>query len=51
MEKYLAGFDIGGTKCAVILGKSVADSAPQIIAKERFATNDHPEPAECLLYM
>lgn len=37
----LAGIDIGGTKCAVCLGETGADSV-QVIAKRRFATRTSP---------
>ncbi len=37
----LAGLDIGGTKCAVSLGR-LADEGIDIIAKRRFATPDTP---------
>ena len=38
---YTLGIDIGGTKCAVILGKdAVSENAEDtIIAKKKFATN------------
>lgn len=40
--KRLAGFDIGGTKCAVVLG--VEDEGKlRLIAKEKFPTPDTPE--------
>jgi len=39
-EKYYLGFDIGGTKCAVILGTS----SGKIIDKETFPTGSAPEP-------
>ena len=45
---FLAGFDIGGTKCAVIVGRENPDGVPEIIAKERFATCDYPEPKVCI---
>ncbi|WP_183578226.1 ROK family protein [Mucilaginibacter sp. X5P1] len=35
----LLGFDIGGTKCAVIIGKQNADNEIAIIAKESMPTN------------
>lgn len=37
--KYYIGFDIGGTKCAQILGK-VTDMHPEILLREEFATKD-----------
>lgn len=35
----LLGFDIGGTKCAVILGKLVAEDQMQIVDKLTVSTN------------
>ena len=35
---YIVGFDIGGTKCAVTLAKSVANNVPQILSKVKFDT-------------
>lgn len=37
--KLLAGVDIGGTKCAVLIGRETADSV-EIIDKRRFSTPD-----------
>lgn len=49
MTEYLLGFDIGGTKCAAILGKRDAEAVmPQIIEKSVFATAEHPEPQDCI---
>lgn len=42
MPTFLAGVDIGGTKCAVCLAE-LGDDAPRILGKRRFAT---PPPAE-----
>ncbi|MDO4292518.1 MAG: ROK family protein [Eubacteriales bacterium] len=42
--RYLAGIDIGGTKCAVTLGKEDAGSI-QIWEKRRFPTPDDPQEA------
>ena len=44
MTRYL-GFDIGGTKCAVVLGEVAADGA-RVVASQSFATRDTvgPEP-------
>ena len=40
---YIVGLDIGGTKCAVTLASTLADSAPKILKKVRFATEaDQP---------
>ena len=44
MTFYLAGLDIGGTKCAVSLGKCVDDSIV-VMAKEKFPTPVSPDQA------
>lgn len=46
MKPYLLGFDIGGTKCAVILGRS-ADDEIEIIERRAFPTkaSEGPEAA------
>ena len=51
MKKYAIGFDIGGTKCAVILGEVSADKNILILKKEKFATADAASPQDCLLSM
>ncbi len=49
MEKeYSLGFDIGGTKCAVILGRRAAGGHIEIIGKMKLATRDFPAPYDCL---
>jgi glucokinase len=46
------GFDIGGTKCAVLLGKESAEGGrPEVVQKEAFPTAEHPLPAEALARM
>ncbi len=47
MKKWLVGFDIGGTKCAVVLG-SVEEDRFEVIAKSVFPTADFPVPEECI---
>ncbi|MGC6585944.1 ROK family protein [Paenibacillus sp. Dod16] len=42
---YLSGFDIGGTKCSVSVGRQEADGTLTILAKERFPTPHEPEEA------
>jgi glucokinase len=42
MIKYLLGFDIGGTKCAVILGQSQDDQI-RTIERKSFPTPVRPE--------
>lgn len=44
---YAIGFDIGGTKCAVILGRIVG-GAVQVVSKRRFATSEAASPEDCL---
>jgi glucokinase len=46
MKSYLLGFDIGGTKCAVILGRSVGDGI-EIVERRAFPTkaSEGPESA------
>jgi glucokinase len=44
---YLLGFDIGGTKCAVVLGRESL-RRPVILGRETFATADHRTPARVL---
>lgn len=48
MKEYAIGFDVGGTKCAVILGHLVPDSPPVIMGKEKFATAEFRDPYRCL---
>lgn len=49
--QFAAGFDIGGTKCAVILGEFSGDGQIRIPGKKRFATADFRNPEACLLEM
>lgn len=44
---YLLGFDIGGTKCAVVLGRE-GPRRPVIVGREAFPTADHRTPARVL---
>ena len=39
---YLAGIDIGGTKCAVSIGKTTEDDGVKICYKEKFPTPESP---------
>ena len=50
MRKFAAGFDIGGTKCAVVLAEmpETDGALPRLIGKIRFATAEFPRPEECL---
>ena len=42
-----AGLDIGGTKCAAVLARP-AQGKPEIVAKRRFLTAEHPKPSDML---
>lgn len=42
---YLAGIDIGGTKCAVSIGKTTGADGIEICYKEKFPTPDSPSEA------
>lgn len=44
---HLLGFDIGGTKCAVVLGRE-NPRRPEIVGRKAFATVDHPTPTRVL---
>lgn len=41
--KYYAGLDIGGTKCAALIGAVREDGTIQILAKEKFPTEGKPQ--------
>ncbi len=47
-QKHLLGFDVGGTKCAVILGAAASDGSLMILEKEQFPTRDAATPQACL---
>lgn len=47
-RKYLLGFDIGGTKCAVILGAVSGGEEPETLSRRQFATREFPAPADCI---
>lgn len=38
MNRYIIGLDVGGTKCAVTLAKTVASGTPEILEKIKFPT-------------
>ena len=40
---YYAGLDIGGTKCAALIGAVADDGTIEILAKEKFPTAGKPE--------
>lgn len=48
MIDYYLGFDIGGTKCAVVLGEVEDARLPAIVARASFLTKENPQPTECL---
>lgn len=50
-RRFAAGFDIGGTKCAVLLGETVGQDGIRVIGKRRFATAEFREPEMCLAEM
>src|SRR5690625_1322251 len=43
MKNLLAGLDIGGTKCAVVLGEEDHQQNIEVIAREEFPTLASPE--------
>ncbi len=50
-KDFAAGFDIGGTKCAVIIGKRSGTAAIDIVTKSKFATADFRKPESCIMEM
>ncbi len=46
-REYLLGFDVGGTKCAAVLGERVGEKLT-VIDRRSFATADFPEPERCI---
>lgn len=44
----IAGIDVGGTKCAVIIGEVEKGGKPTIIAKTIIATKDYPDPYQMI---
>lgn len=44
----IVGIDVGGTKCAVILGQVDDDGQPSIIGKTVIATKDYPDPYQMI---
>ncbi len=47
MSEWKLGYDIGGTKCAVILGK-VSDNKISVVEKAVYRTGDMKSPAACI---
>lgn len=51
MQKYIIGIDIGGTKCAVILGTAKGEGQKEVItiqSRSSFATKDFDGPAQVI---
>jgi glucokinase len=46
--RNLLGIDIGGTKCAVLLGRLTGDDNIEVVEKLGFITADHPSPDKML---
>ena len=47
----IAGIDVGGTKCAVILGEAKKGGMPSIIDKVTIPTKDYPDPYQMISRM
>jgi len=47
-KRFASGFDIGGTKCAVILAELPRPDEFRIVGKKQFRTADFPRPEDCL---
>jgi glucokinase len=47
-ERYAIGMDIGGTKCAVVLGRQHGEHALTMVDRLTFDTTSAPTPAEAL---
>jgi len=45
---FIAGIDVGGTKCAVILGTVDGEGKPSVIDKTVMATRDYPDPYQII---
>ena len=43
-SSHLLGFDIGGTKCAAVLGRPRGDGSIAVVARQAFATAGAPGP-------
>ncbi len=44
----IVGIDIGGTKCAVILGQVDSEGRPSVIGKKVIQTKEHPDPYQMI---
>jgi len=47
-QTILLGFDVGGTKCASILGAAAPDGSLEILETVKFPTREAPTPEACL---
>ncbi len=47
-KELLIGLDIGGTKCAAILGRRCDDGNLEVLGRSAFATKAFPVPEECI---
>lgn len=47
-QNFLLGFDVGGTKCACILGAAAPDGSLEILEKVKFPTGEAASPRACL---
>ncbi len=43
--EFLLGWDIGGTKCAAVVGEARAGGPPKIVARQQFATSETKLPS------
>ena len=46
-RENLLGFDVGGTKCAAVLGERVGDEL-KVVDRSAFATAEFPDPEKCI---
>lgn len=44
----IVGIDIGGTKCAVIIGKIGHEARPEVVGKKVIQTNEYPDPNQMI---
>ncbi len=50
-KNFAAGLDIGGTKCAAVLGEITENDTIRICGKKKIATADYPDPVQCLKHL
>jgi glucokinase len=48
MNNYLLGFDIGGTKCAAVIGKKSSCNSMKVVDRVQFATTEFNTSFECI---